>query len=104
MCYADDTILGSENANILQIYIQAIETESETYRLKLNKNKCEQISVNISASTKTKFKDGSNIKSLEEVKYLSCMINDKGDPRREARKRISECMRTFKRLDNFWKT
>ena len=40
---------------------------------------------------------------MGEVKYLGCMINDKGDPRREVRKRVSECMCTFKKLDTFWK-
>ena len=40
---------------------------------------------------------------MNEVKYLGCMINDKGDPRKEVRKRISECMCIMKKLDNFWK-
>ena len=40
---------------------------------------------------------------MNEVKYLGCMINDKGDPRKEVRKRVSECMATMKKLDCFWK-
>ena len=40
---------------------------------------------------------------MDEVKYLGCMINDKGDPRKEVRKRIAECMCIMKKLDCFWK-
>ena len=82
--YADDTILASEKAPIIQKYIHAIETGSEKYGLKLNTNKCEQININKKATGEViKFKDGTHVKTLNEVKYLGCMINDKGDPRRE---------------------
>ena len=40
---------------------------------------------------------------MNEVKYLGCMINDKGDPRKEVRKRVSECIATMTKLDCFWK-
>ena len=40
---------------------------------------------------------------MSEVKYLGRMINAKGYPRKEVRKRISECMCIMKKLDCFWK-
>ena len=49
------------------------------------------------------FRDKTVVKAMDEVKYLGCMINDKGDPRKEVRKRISECMCIMKKLDCFWK-
>ena len=50
-----------------------------------------------------KFTNGKTVNTLNEVKYLGCMINDKGNPKREVRKRVSECMCTMKKLDIFWK-
>ena len=49
-----------------------------------------------------KFRNGKKVNTLNEVKFLGCMINDKGNPRREVRKRVSECMCTLKKLDVFW--
>ena len=101
--YADDTILASEDIRILQKYLHEIEIESCKYGLRLNKDKCEQISVNNNKKEKVKFTNGTDVNTLNEVKYLGCMINDKGNPRREIRKRVSECMCIMKKLDIFWK-
>ena len=98
-----DTILSSENAKTLEFFLQEIEKESAKYGLKLNRTKCEHISVNNKNKDKIKFTDGTEVKRMGEVKYLGCMINDNGDPRREVRKRIAECMCTFIKLDTFWK-
>ena len=33
--------------------------------------------------------------------YLGCVINDKGDPKREVNKRLGECYSSWKALDMF---
>ena len=47
--------------------------------------------------------NGKLVPMLSRAKYLGCMINDKGDPKKEVNKRIGECMVTWKRLAEFWK-
>ena len=67
--------------------MQQIETESIQIVLKLNKNKCEHISISSQNRSKIKFRYGTTVNKMEEVKYLGCMINDNGDSRREVRKK-----------------
>ena len=37
-----------------------------------------------------------------QAKYLGCWLNDRGDPQREVRQRISTCMTILKKLDLYW--
>ena len=37
------------------------------------------------------------------AKYLGCWLNDKGDPEREVKQRIANCMAILKKLDIFWR-
>ena len=39
----------------------------------------------------------------KSVTCLGCMINDKGDPKKELAKRIADCMTILDRLDQCWK-
>ena len=50
-----------------------------------------------------KFGDGQLVPQLNQVKYLGCLSNDKGDPNREIKKRIAECMVSSKKRDIFWR-
>ena len=99
--YADDTIVFSEDTAILGKLVRKIEKEGDKYGLKLNKTKCEL--VNLNRKQRIRFQDGTLIPLTKESKYLGCMINDKGDPKREVNKRIGECFSCWKRLEVFWK-
>ena len=46
---------------------------------------------------------GKNQKSHDEVKYLGCNINRKGDTTKEIKYRTATCMPTLKSLDIFWR-
>ena len=99
--YVDDTILISEKSATAQKYLHKIEEESAKYGMKLNKTKCEVISIN--GKDAIKFQDGTSVPPHDTVKYLGCVINDKGDPKKEISKRISERMVIWKRLGPLWK-
>jgi len=43
----------------------------------LNRNKCEVVANR--PNSDIKFQDGTNVKRTEEVKYLGCMLNNKGN-------------------------
>ena len=99
--YADDTIIFSHDVNALEELLARIEQEGARYGMKLNKTKCEALCIR--GGDRIRFGDGMLVPRCDECKYLGCLINDKGDPRREVNKRISECFLTWKRLETFWK-
>ena len=99
--YADDTIVFSASAEALQEYVQAIEAEGARYGMKLNRRKCEAMCIR--GTDKIHFADGTMVPPHNEAKYLGCMLNDKGDPKREINKRLAECYLVWKRLAEFWK-
>ena len=74
--------------------MRKIELEGGKYRLKLNKNNCELI--NIHQDERINFMDGTPVPRSKETKYLGCMLNDRGDSKREVNKRIGECYITWK--------
>ena len=99
--YADDTIIFSECSEALGDLLAAIETEGSKYGMALNRNKCEALCVG--GADKIFFANGSQVPAHDQAKYLGCLLNDKGDPKREVNKRIAEAFVTWKRLDTFWK-
>ena len=103
--FADDTILVSEDRQTLEAYLHKIEEVSGWYGMRLNRTKCEAITVNAKNDDDNiiRFKNGTRVPQHNLVKYLGCMINDKGDPRKEVSKRISECMVILQKLDPCWK-
>ena len=101
LLYADDTILISESKEAVQKYLHQIEKESKKYGMNLNKTKCEVLTIN--GDDPIFFSDGVRVPPHDRVKYLGCMINDKGDPKQEVNKRISECIVIWKKLDPLWK-
>ena len=105
--FADDTICVSESAKALTRLLRNIETEGAKYGLKLNYDKCEVIRIS-RAEPLTKedtiyFKNGKTVKNKQEAKYLGCWLNDKGDPEREVKQRIANCMTVLKKLDIYWR-
>ena len=48
------------------------------------------------------FLNGQAVNIKPEAKYLGCWLNNKGDPSREIRHRITICMAILKRLDLYW--
>lgn len=66
----------------------------------LNKNKCEVVTNK--PNSNIKFRDGTRVQQAEEVKYLGCMLNQKGNTRTEISKIISNAAVTMKKLDLFW--
>ena len=103
--FADDTIIISECIKTIQDYLRKIEEVSGWYGMRLNKTKCEALTINSKdkEGEQIKFIDNTKVPQLNQVKYLGCMLNDKGDPKREINKRISECMVIIKKLDPVWK-
>ena len=99
--YADDTILITNSVAEMELLVSEIETEGEKYGMALNYDKCE--SVTLSGNNAIRFKNGSVIPHKNTVKYLGCVLNDKGDSTKEVSKRLSECIVVWKKLDQFWK-
>jgi len=66
-----------------------------------NLKKCEVVQLN--SSEDIRFRNGVVVPPHDEVKYLGCMLNEKGDPQKEVNKRLSETIVTWRRLADFWK-
>ena len=81
--------------------MRGIAEESKKYGSRLKETKCEHIRLN--QKKRIRLRDGKPIPTMVEAKYLGCLINDKGDPKREVNKGISECYVCWKRLETFWK-
>ena len=100
--YADDTICASTSKIALEKLLHAIEEESEKYGLKLNETKCEIIQ--FGQQVTLKFRHGAVVPHMHKVKYLGCLVNDRGDPQMELRHRLSVCMGVWKKLGLFFKS
>ena len=75
-----------------------MEDEGSKYGMKLN--------AKLSASEDKAPSDSQTaplVPTCNESKYLGCVLNDKGDPKREVNKRIAECFLTWESLESFWK-
>ena len=79
--YADDTIIFSHSVSALEALLAKIESEGARYGMKLNKAKCEAMCIR--RRDRIRYADGTAVPKCEESKYLGCLINDKGDPKRE---------------------
>ena len=97
--YADDTFCMSEDEAAMNRILKAIETEGTYYGLRLNKNKCEYMK--FGNAGRVKFANGTLVPLKNEVKYLGCNLNDRGDPAREVTRRIRECIGTLAKLHVF---
>ena len=98
--YADDTICISEDEEAMNRLLSEIEILGNTYGLKLNKVKCEYLKFGDAGPVY--FADGTRVPVKEELKYLGCNMNNKGDPGREVNRRIRECMATLSKLHVFF--
>ena len=78
-----------------------IEKHGQRYGLRLNKTKCEVLTN--AHQPNVHFPDGTRVKIAEEVKYLGCCLNIRGDMAQEVSKRIGTCMGTLKKLQLFWR-
>jgi len=68
----------------------------------LNKDKCEAVTNRPDANIH--FADGTNITQKTYVKYLGCMLNERGNIRTELGKIISNAMITLKKTRHFLDT
>ena len=50
-----------------------------------------------------KFKHRTPVKLKAEAKYLGCWLTGRGDPNREVKQRLANCMTVFKKLDICWR-
>ena len=48
------------------------------------------------------FKDGTPVTRKDEVRYLGCHLNQACNTTQKISRKISTCMITLKKLDNFW--
>ena len=99
--YADDTICISESEVAMNGLLAAIEAEGSKYGMRLNKSKCEYLKFGLAGNVK--FNNGERVKQMEEVKYLGCLLNSKGDPGREIGKRIKNSMSTLINMHVFFR-
>ena len=99
--YADDTIIFSESPTTLGKLLRQIEEEGAKYGLRLNKSKCELL--NLNCTQRIRFRDRTLVPLVSEARYLGCVVNDKGDPKREVNKRLSETYLIWKKLEMLWK-
>ena len=74
--YADDTICISRDENAMNRLLSAIEREGKKYGMGLNKGKCEHLA--FGGAGQVTFADGSEVSRKTEVKFLGCMMNEKG--------------------------
>eukprot|EP00975_Prorocentrum_lima_P019477 4102458-Prorocentrum_lima.AAC.1 len=89
--FADDTVCCSKDPIELERLLHAIERVSATYGLFLNLNKCTLLRFG-SASAQIHFREGTLVPSLDEARYLGCLMNDHIEPKRELKHRIAQCM------------
>ena len=72
--FAVDTICISENAESLTKLLHCIQEEGAKYGLQLNLNKCEILRISrdqpFTNTDKVTFRDGSEVKTVSEAKYL----------------------------------
>ena len=99
--YADDTICITQTVAAMNRLLAAIEAEGKYYGLNLNKKKCEYLGFGNPGPVK--FANGTRMSTIHEVKYLGCLLNDKADPEKDVKKRISDCMITMNRLHIFFR-
>ena len=99
--YADDTICISEDTKTMNQFIQKIESIGAEYGLTSNKNKCELLTSE--KDPNIHFADKTKITKKDEVKYLGCQLNQKGDASKEIGKRISNAYSTLQKLQIFWR-
>lgn len=101
LLYADDTLIIAKSAKTANAYLHLIEEESNYLHLRLNHGKCTFMAFK-SPNRGIKFRDGTQMQSTEEAKYLGAVVNNKADSSREIRRRISLTMPVLKSLDIFW--
>ena len=99
--FADDTICVSTSAEGLNGLVHRVDQHSQRYGVAVNKGKCELINFGVTGSIH--FNNGKPILKQYQAKYLGCTLNEKGDTTSELNKRISDCHRTWRRLELFWK-
>ena len=101
LLYADDTLIIAKCAKTANAFLHLIEEESNYLHLRLNHGKCTFMAFN-SPNRGIKFRDGTQMQSTEEAKYLGAVVNNKADSSREIRRRISLTISVLKSLDLFW--
>eukprot|EP00975_Prorocentrum_lima_P061546 12880533-Prorocentrum_lima.AAC.1 len=99
--YADDTVCIGQTVAAMTRLLHAIEAKGLEYGLRLNKTKCEYLG--IGGPGPVRFSDGTKLKSTDEVKYLGCRLNARGDPARELKKRFSDCYAILAKLHFFFR-
>jgi len=97
--YADDTILISTDTRAINEFLKEIETQGEKIGMKLNKDKTEVIVIGKNKNAHIKFKNGTPVKRATDAKYLGVDLNERADPNKELRLRISNTMSTWKKWD-----
>jgi len=99
--YADDTIIFSCHAGVLEKFLAAIEKHGRRYGLKLNYDKCEHM--RFGSIQRIRFGHGVLVPLTSEAKYLGCHLNDEGSMKSELQRRMTQTMVVWKKLDLFWK-
>eukprot|EP00973_Karenia_brevis_P079574 11040599-Karenia_brevis.AAC.1 len=70
------------------------------YGLRLNKSKCDLIRFN--GTSRVVFRDGTPVPLKEEARYLGCWLNNKGDPARELKTRMTATEAIWKKLHHYF--
>eukprot|EP00973_Karenia_brevis_P018197 2499339-Karenia_brevis.AAC.1 len=80
--------------------LKCIEEVGEMYGLRLDKSKCDLIRFN--GSSRVMFRDGAQVPLKQEARYLGCWLNNKGDPARELKTRMTATEAIWKKLHHYF--
>jgi hypothetical protein len=99
--YADDTLLMSADAVILQTHLNLIVSEGQAYGLELNWDKT--VAININNNGSIHGPHGQILKSVQQAVYLGGLIAASGAASPEVTRRLGEARGSFEQLQTVWK-
>ena len=99
--FADDTICISTNTRAMNRMLSAIERIGKRSGMRLNKAKCEALQFN--QQGKIVFQDKTPVRSVEESKYLGCVLRRDNNIIKEVRGRIREAATVLRKMHVFWR-
>ena len=79
--YADDPICIAQTAAAMNRLLAAIESEGRKYGMRINKSRCGYLA--FGQPSRIRFQDGTKVPVKDEVKYIGCNLNNRGDTTRE---------------------
>ena len=100
--YADDTVLMSQDNEVLSLFVSLVVKHARKIGLELNLSKCEHLSVHSEFSITIDHNDQPYVfKKVPFVKYLGIILDFNSSSSRDVRRRLQLCNTSFKLLQPF---